>query len=205
VPIKSLAELLEGDDRQRVFGGLADWQSALAEIELASSVPEHIRALFDTARNVSLCTWFVYEFHPIAELTGFLALEAALKARAAKDSPELAEEKSFRKLMDHALAAGWIAEERIGHRRAVARTRVEDRNAMASIMAMEAQGMDSMPVEQASEEEVLAEEREMQIIDGICNAAVRIRNGLAHGRMTLDPGSYQRLRMTGDLINQIFS
>src|SRR5688500_5074650 len=43
VPIKSLAELLEGDDRQRVFGGLADWQSALAEVELASSVPEHIR------------------------------------------------------------------------------------------------------------------------------------------------------------------
>ena len=60
--------------------------------------------LFDTARNPSLCTWFVYD-HPIAELTGFLALNAALKERARQEGLQRAEERSFGRLIKKAIGA----------------------------------------------------------------------------------------------------
>jgi hypothetical protein len=159
VALKSLSELIEGDDRQRMFGSPAELHEALAGIELLASVPDCIRTLFDTARNLSLCTWYVYEFHQIAELTGFLALEAAPKARAKSECSPLADEKSFRKLMQHAVRVGWIAEERIAHRREIARARVEDRKALASIRRMDELGVDSLRVEDPTEDEIDAEAR----------------------------------------------
>src|SRR5882672_2335806 len=200
--LKSLSELLEGDDRQRMFGSATDLQEALAGIELLPGVPERIRTLFDTARNLSLCTWYVYEFHPIADLTGFLALEAALKVRAKQEGSALASESSFRKLIEHAIKAGWIAEERIAHRREIARAAVEDRHALASIKRMEELGIDSIGIEEPTAEQIANEERDMKVLEGVCKAAVELRNGLAHGEMLLAPGSYRRLRMTADLINQ---
>ena len=203
--LKSLSELIEGDDRQRMLGSPEGLHEALADIVLAPGVPEHIRTLFDTARNLSLCTWYVYEFHPIAELTGFLALEAALKVRAKNEGSALAGEKSFRKLMEHAIEAGWVAEERVAHRREIARTRVEDRKTLASIRRMDELGVDSIALEEPTEEEIDAEARDMQVLEEICQAGVDLRNALAHGEITMAPGSHRRLRVTADLINQIYT
>jgi len=183
----------------------ADLHRELQSIELLPAVPDHIRRLFDTARNLSLCTWYVYEFHSIAELTGFLALEAALKARAQGEAPAVANEKSFRKLLQHAVKARWITEERIAHRREIARIRVEQRKVLTSIRRMDELGLEQPGVEDPTEEEISAEEREMKILHGICEAAINFRNSLAHGEAVLAPGSYVRLRMTADLINQLYS
>ena len=202
--VKPLADVYRPDDRARHFGTLGERHDVLAAIVLHETVPDHVRELFDTARNLSLYSWCVYDFHPIADLTGFLALEAAVKARAARQSPELAMIKSFRKLMDKALENGWIAEDRIAGRRAIARARVADRKALDAIGQMNEAGMDSMPVEEPTEEEITQEERGMRIIASICEAGVKIRNSLAHGERTLTPGSERRLRMTADLINQLF-
>jgi hypothetical protein len=188
-----------------MFGSPEDLHEVLGAIALGPGVPENIRTLFDTARNLSLCTWYVYEFHPIAELTGFLALEAALKERAKNVGSALANEKSFRRLMDHAIKVGWIAEERIAHRREIARARVEDRKALASIRRMDELGVDSIAVDEPTEDEIDAEARDMMILQDICKAAIDMRNGLAHGEIMLAPSSHRRLRMTADLINQIFS
>jgi len=205
VALKSLSELLEGDDRQRMFGSAASLHESLAGIELLSSVPQHVRTLFDTARNLSLCTWYVYEFHPIAELTGFLALEAALKARAKEEGAALlATESSFRELIEHAVEAGWIAERRMANRVEIARARIEDRNALASIKLMDELGVDSVGVEEPTPEQIAAEERGMKILEDTCKAAVDLKNRLAHGEVMLAPGSYRRLRTTADLINQLF-
>lgn len=202
--LKSLSELIEGDERQRMFGSAEGLHEALENIVLLPNVPEHVRTLFDTARNLSLCTWYVYEFHPIAELTGFLALEAALKTRAKIDSSALASDKSFRKLIKHAMAEGWVAEERIAHRREIARRRVEDRKAIASIRRMDELGVDSIGVDEPTEDEIDAEARDMKILVHVCEAAIGLRNGLAHGEIVLAPDSAWRLRMTADLINQIY-
>ena len=203
--MKSLADMCKRDDRAATCGALDERHRVLTEIVLHESVPDHVRKLFDTALNLSLYSWCVYDFHPIADLTGFLALEAAVKARAAQESPKFVTIKSFSKLMKAAMENGWIAEDRIANRREIARARVSNRKALEAIGRMDEVGAKSMPVEEPTKEEVLQEEREMQVIASICKAGVRIRNSLAHGERTVMPGSERRLRMTADLINQLFA
>lgn len=157
--------------------------------------------LFDTAKNLSLYSWFVYEFHSIADLTGFLALEAALKARAVADST--LKRMRFNELMRHALQAGWLSEERIVRREELARMRVEQRKQLEAIR--KAQDTDTViSIEEPTDEEIRNEDREMRIIETVCRAALKLRNALAHGERMLVPGSYARLRMMADLINQLF-
>ncbi len=45
----------------------------------------------------------------------------------------------------------------------------------------------------------------MKVIEAICKAAVKVRNGLPHGEHYLDPGSPRRFRMTADLIHSTYS
>lgn len=54
-------------------------------IAIHDGVPLHVRQLFETAKNLSLYSWFVYRFHPIAQLIGHSSLEQALKERVARD------------------------------------------------------------------------------------------------------------------------
>lgn len=44
-----------------------DRHAAISTLSLGATVPEEIRTLFDTARNVYLYAWFVYRFHVVAE------------------------------------------------------------------------------------------------------------------------------------------
>lgn len=62
-----------------------DYHEALSKIVLNDTVPARSRELFETAKNLSLYSWFVYRFHPIAELTGWLALENALLEKAKRE------------------------------------------------------------------------------------------------------------------------
>ena len=107
--------------------------------------------------------------------------------------------------MNVALAEGWIAEERIADRHNIARARVERRKAQEAIKRIEATGAASIPNEDPTNEEIEHEAAEMKVIEGICQAAVSLRNGLAHGERYLQPGSPQRLQITADLINQLYS
>lgn len=203
--MKTLEEITAPDERQKFFfGNLEDLHAELGEIELHASVPANFRELFETAKNVSLYSWFVYDFHPIAELTGFLALEAALRARALRESKTLAK-KSLKQLMQHAVSTGWITEDRITGRREIARARVAQRKAIQAMEESKATRKDAVSVDEPTESEISAEASEMQIIEGICEAAVKLRNSLAHGERMLVPGSHRRLRTTADLINQLFS
>lgn len=201
--MKSLERIGQPDERQQFFvGDLTDLHAELSAVTLDASVPENVRELFDTAKNICLYSWFVYEFHPMAELAGFLALEAALRARAARVSNTLAK-KSLSKLMEHALSDGWIAEERIAGRLDIARGRVLNRKAVEAIERSKATGIDSV-IEDPTDFEIAEEAQRMKIVEGICQAAVKLRNGLAHGERQLVPGSHRRLRTTADLINQLY-
>jgi hypothetical protein len=201
--MKPFESITEPDERQKMFvGTLEDLHAELSAITLHAGVPEKVRDLFDTAITLSLYSWFVYDLHPIADMTGFLALEAALKARAAHD-PALAD-KRLRALMRHALAAGWLSDNRLSRREEIARMRAEDRKVREAIRLASATGADQMSIEDPTDEEIAAEVHDMKIIESVCEAAVNLRNALAHGERMLAPGSYRRLRMTADLINQLF-
>lgn len=50
----------------------------MSELTLHSGVPVAVLQTFETAKNVSLYSWFVYRFHRVAELVVYSALEFAL-------------------------------------------------------------------------------------------------------------------------------
>lgn len=60
---------------------LRDHYEAVSRFVLSQSVPDNIRSRFNTAKNVLLYTWFVYDFYPVAELQALSVLELALRDR----------------------------------------------------------------------------------------------------------------------------
>jgi hypothetical protein len=63
--------------------------------------------------------------------------------------------------------------------------------------------VDATPIREPTQTEVEHEAAEMQMIESICTAAVRLPKALPHGQRYLDPGGYRRLRVAADLINQL--
>ena len=205
MPLVEFTKIGEPDERQSFFNlSLEDLHAELENIELCPGAPEPVRDLFDTAKNLSLHSWFVYEFHPIAELTGFLTLERALKTRAMQERPSLAK-RSLREIMNYAVDHGWISEDGFEGRQGIARARVLDRKFRESIERLKVSGAEPEPVDEPTAEEIAREAKDMRVLESICSAAIDIRNSLAHGENPLAPFSHRRLRMTANLINQLFA
>lgn len=71
-PLKALEEILKPDPRRpHLVGTLAEEHADLATISLNDAVPVIVAQLFETAKNVSLYSWFVYRFHPVSESVAF--------------------------------------------------------------------------------------------------------------------------------------
>ena len=200
--LKSLQAICEPDERQRFFvGSIQDYHEELSKIVLNDTVPAGSRQLFETAKNLSLYSWFVYRFHPIAELTGWLALENALLEKAKREG-ELASDTerspALRRLLAMACKHSWLQEDRIADRREAARARVQQRKVTEAIV----KNVDW--VEDVTETEISEEAVNMRLLPQICRAASELRNHLAHGGQMLHPNSRATLRVTADLINQLF-
>ncbi len=68
---------------------LADLHERLTKWPLVPSVPEKIRVQFETARNLMLYTWFVFEFQTVAEMQAYATLELALRERLGNPTREI--------------------------------------------------------------------------------------------------------------------
>jgi hypothetical protein len=58
---------------------IADLHERISISVLRPEVPEDVRRQFEIARNLMLYSWFVYEFHIVAEQHAYGALERALR------------------------------------------------------------------------------------------------------------------------------
>lgn len=92
----------------------------------------------------------------------------------------------------------WFQEDRIANRRETARARVQQRKVKEAI------GKDVEWVAEVTEAEISEEAANMRLLPQICRAASELRNHLAHGGQMLHPNSRATLRVTADLINQLF-
>jgi hypothetical protein len=114
-PLKPLDKVCEPDERQKYFAyGLADYHARLSDLALDQSVPAEVRQLFETAKNLSLYSWFVYRFHQASELIAFSALEMALRAKYSLEnpgSPSRSRAQGLYWLLRHAKEERWIANE----------------------------------------------------------------------------------------------
>ncbi len=108
-PLKPLADINTADPRQVHFvESLPDAHAELADMTLTTCTPKAVRQLFETAKNVSLYSFFVYPFHQVSESVAFQALEMALRARYKADETvaQSSSPPSLRRLMEVALAQG---------------------------------------------------------------------------------------------------
>src|SRR5581483_11009648 len=122
-PLRSLAEVHSPDPRRQfIVGTLADEHAALSTICLHDGVPEPVAQLFETAKNVSLYSWFVYRFHPVSESVGFGALELALNLRKTGLLllPDDFRSPGLSKLLREAVENGWIRDQEFPSRPAYA-------------------------------------------------------------------------------------
>jgi hypothetical protein len=199
--LKSLAQIYEPDERQKMFvGTLRDRHRMLSDIKLNDSVPRDVRQLFETAKNASLYLWFVYRFNQVAEMVGFTSLEAALlkKCEIEKVGDYAKRSPGLKRLLNIAVKKEWLTEEGFDDRYNIARMRVEFRNEIKSMDA----GVVEIP--EPAEQEIIKEMKEMRLLPGMCEAGPKLRNDLVHGRVYLSLHSISTLNATAQLINQLF-
>lgn len=182
---------------------------SLAEIQLNDSVPVKVRQLFETAKNLSLYTWFVYRFHPVASFIGYSCLEAALLPLVMKDPnfPKMEWKgwfPSFRSMLNHAVSHGWLRNEGFENARLVAKGRARHKAMIAQIEEMNAAGINEMPSREPEEEQIEAELAGLPYARNLVNGLPELRNAVAHGKPFLDDGSLGSLRVVAEAINQLY-
>lgn len=211
-PLKPISKINEPDSRQRNFlSGLEDNHNELSEIIINTAVPVDVRQLFETAKNLSLYSWYVYPFHQVAELIGFSALEMALRLRYYEENPAKNPENdrkmrppSLAFLMKHAQQQAWISNEKFPSLREQAKRRVQE-SMMFDIMRSESLGEgDSVMLDEPTEDQVLAEMRNFDYVAALVESAAKVRNDLAHGSNTLTPNSIWTLQALSEVINQLY-
>jgi hypothetical protein len=207
-PLKALSEIYKPDVRQaNLVGDLSDIHSVLTEIVLHDGVPSNVRQLFETAKNVSLYSWFAYRFHQVSEMVAFSALEMALRERAGNS--EFAPHSGARipglwELLTRAKAEKWMRTEEFPSLRIMAMKRARDAQFARFLQKQGMTPEEVVPMPDPSEEEIASAMREIDVLQILIDTAPQLRNSLAHGSSRLSPTSLWTLRLTSEAINQMF-
>ena len=206
-PLKSLDEICEPDKRQKLFLGISlnGNHAKLSRIKLNRRVPVEVRQLFETAKNLSLYSWFVYRFHQVSELTAYSALEMALRLRYEKEVGKK-RRLTFRELLGYAQENNWIDNNRFSrpYQNETARRKAEHEKFLEVVLSGAPDSGESIPIDPPTEQEVLKARNEPDMVSGIVDSFAILRNELAHGSSTLHPNSIATLQVVAEVINQIY-
>lgn len=205
-PLKPLEQVMESDPRFRGSQFALQQQHAeLSQIQLLKCVPLDVRQLFETAKNVSLYSWFVYRFHQVAELVAYTALERALKDRMAHEQGVKAD--NVRGKLSHLLKTaarnGWLKSEKFTATKYLAQRQLEQEQLMRMIQENK---IGDQPVEIPDIPEAKIDARAVQLnyVEMLARGLPHLRNHLAHGGPLLHPDSASTLRIVAEAINQLF-
>jgi hypothetical protein len=202
-PLKPLEEIYQPDPRRpNIVGGLVDEYAELSSIRLHDGVPSIAAQLFETAKNVSLYSWFVYRFHPVAESVAFSALELALNLHKTGLSllPPDFRSEGLSRLLREAIGNGVIRESEFPSQPAI----VTDSARMALIARMMAGNRDGVGTPRPAERDMSPASYEVSLTQHLVILWPQVRNTLAHGSPRLTPNSRQTLRLVAETINQLF-
>src|SRR5579859_627941 len=90
---------------------IEDRQRDIGKIKLTELVPQDIRIHFENAKNLSLYTWFVYRFGPVAEHQAFVTFEFALRERLKAKIEDPQNPPGFKGLLKMAITQGILKNE----------------------------------------------------------------------------------------------
>lgn len=208
-PLKKLEEIYSPDERQKYFQNtLEHLHMELRCIVLNDAVPLDVRQLFETAKNISLYSWFVYRFNQVAELVSFSAVEMALRIRYLKENPIAPESKerppTLFRLMQYAKNESWITNGGFSGMYELARDHAEYIKMMEKATTHDFDSEPNMLIDEPSETEIQDALNNLDRVSAIAENINKIRNNLAHGSSTLHPDSISTLRINAEIINQIY-
>jgi len=222
--IRTPDHLCDPDPRTRYFVRLdpetgvtrplsqSDQYQSIAAYTLSNAVPEDVRILFDTARNLYLYAWFVYRFHNVAEQQVFACLEMALRKRLKEEIP-LPDEywprrrerpPSLRPMLRYVIDRGYIQNEgfRTWRDRGIIRSR--QRYELEKLREMEENGLESIELDY-SEVVVTAEDsQDYDYLSVLLKYISNTRNDYAHGSELLHNRVLHSFEVVSELINQLF-
>ena len=208
--LKKFAEVYQPDERQRYFSTtLEDEHETLSCIQLNENTPRTAIQLFETAKNLSLYSWFVYRFHQVSELTAFSALEVALKEKYESENPDPAKNKKGSRttlhfLMAHAKEANWISNEGFPSLFDRAKVFAADKKNHEKAKKHDFDKEPEMLCDEPTIQEVEDALKAVDLVSAVTENTNKIRNNLAHGSSTLHPNSISTLLLVSEIINQLY-
>ncbi len=170
-----------GDLREKE---LSDIHQKLSEIELIKDVPDKIKNHFITSKHLSLYSWFVYRFIPVAEFHAITSLEYALKVKTGKPKWGL------KKLLSYAVENQWVVDDDFKIHQ-----RIKEKNKHRAQIWNDV-GINLSVIEP----ELIEGEYTSILIDSM----PYIRNEYAHGSNTIAPQGFLTLTICADFINAIY-
>lgn len=179
------------------------------KFELHQGVPEQVRTLFETARNLYLYAWLVYRFYPVAEAHALACLEFALREKIGKEvslnenyvrggkKPTLS--PLLRYAVDHKLIknenfTAW-------NNRGIINSR--QRHLMEKLREADERGLDEIIIDD-SEATVTEEDLNWDYVGMLHKTLPKIRNDYAHGSTTLHNMVLNSIQIVSEIINQIY-
>jgi hypothetical protein len=177
------------DFHQVDLGSLHGFLKAMV---ICACAPEDVRLQFETAKNLMLYSWCVFEFHTVAEMHGYGTLELALRTRLPeakrtfkRKGREITVPEDLRPLLRTAFEKGLINPAELPAWKRVQ----EDRETLPSIPGY-------TPLAPLTVE---------QWFQGVLDHLPDLRNGLAHGgRRLYLVASVKQLHLCADLINALY-
>ncbi|MHB1142254.1 MAG: hypothetical protein ACYC1T_10935 [Sulfuricaulis sp.] len=198
--------------RNRVTGEarpqeLKDHYESVSRFTLNRTVPEKVQSRFNTAKNILLYTWFVYDFYPVAELQALSALEFALRERIGEESLEILKKQKkplgMRTFIEHAVENKWIKNEDFGAYHRAPMERAKKNYLIQKIAEMNAKGLDTIEIDY--DEIQTPVENTTDYLGVLMHTVHKIRNIHAHGEAMLYPASvWMTFEICSDFINALF-
>jgi hypothetical protein len=210
-PLKPFDEILLPDPRHRGAGvpgltlTLERLHAALADIQLHEGVPMEVRQRMETAKNVSLYSWFVYRLDDVARMTGYQAFEQALRLRVAKEwGVEVEAVKApLWRLLDLADEHKWLRSEHFSV--VIRRVRANLREEQVHEAIRNGTVVDGQELPPITEEAVLERAKQSDYVKTWKDSLRHLRNHLAHGgSLQSGKSAVGSLRTVAEAINQLF-
>lgn len=184
---------------------LEDHHARLAGIHLVEAVPEDVVIQFETAKNLSLYSWFVYRFGPVARMHAYATLELALRMYF-----DISRETAIKKrkylwnLLNRAIKEGRIKEEEFSVVKQLAARRARERELFARIEELDKTGCESIEWDE-EEVKVLPEDYPGDYLDKLLDSIPSVRGHIAHGSTMVDNSGPGFLQTVAEIINQLYA
>lgn len=190
-----------------------DQYESVAAYTLSDTVPEDVRILFDTARNLYLYAWFVYRFYNVAERQVFACLEMALRERL-KDELPLPEAywpkmrrdqpPSLRPMLRYVIDKDYIRNEgfRTWRDRGIIRSR--QRYELETLQGMREKGLDSIELDYSKVVVTDQDREDYDYLKVLLKYIPSTRNEYAHGSSMLHNQVLHSFEVVSELVNQLF-